>query len=69
MGNILKILVILILCSLNGFAQDPCLPGEDCAATDAPSTPLDGGVSLLIGAAALYGAKKLRDKKKQDEQL
>ena len=38
------------------FAQqdDPGLPGGD------PDVPLDGGLSLLIAAGAVYGVKKIR---------
>ena len=30
---------------------------------DPENTPIDGGASLLIGAAVIYGAKKLKDRK------
>ena len=39
------------------FPLDPvCDGGED------PDAPIDSGVGLLIGAAAFYTAKKLKDK-------
>ena len=28
-------------------------------------TPIDGGISLLVAGAAAYGAKKIRDRKKE----
>ncbi len=28
--------------------------------------PIDGGITLLLGAGASYGIKKLRDKRKKD---
>jgi hypothetical protein len=31
-----------------------------------PATPIDGGLSLLLGAGAIYGLKKLRDSNKKD---
>lgn len=31
------------------------------------AVPVTGGVALLVGAAAVYGAKKLRDKRKDQE--
>ncbi|MGZ5247011.1 MAG: PID-CTERM protein-sorting domain-containing protein [Flavitalea sp.] len=33
---------------------------------DPDPVPLDGGLSLLIGAGIAYGAKKAYDKKKKD---
>ena len=30
-----------------------------------PSTPIDGGLSLLLAGEAVYGIKKLKDMKKQ----
>lgn len=29
---------------------------------DDPGVPIDGGASLLVGAAVIYGAKKLKDR-------
>jgi hypothetical protein len=37
-----------------GGSQPPCWPP--------PCIPIDGGISLLIAAGALYGAKKSYDK-------
>ena len=42
-------------CSDSEFDPNPC--------GDNPDIPLDGGVSLLIGAGALYGIRKLRKQK------
>jgi hypothetical protein len=47
----------LAFASTEVFAQ----PGFDDDVTD---TPIDGGISLLVGAGVAYGAKKLHDKKK-----
>ncbi|MGZ3822185.1 MAG: PID-CTERM protein-sorting domain-containing protein [Bacteroidia bacterium] len=42
-----------------GGGAPPCFPG--------PCVPIDGGVSFLLAAAAVYGGKKLYDnQKKQD---
>lgn len=30
-----------------------------------PATPIDGGLSVLLAAAGIYGLKKLRDKKNE----
>ncbi|MBC7913099.1 MAG: hypothetical protein H7Y07_03155 [Pyrinomonadaceae bacterium] len=60
------ILLIFFIVNIQGVNAQGCLPGEDCGGGDPdtpPSTPLDGGVSLLIGAAAIYGIRKLRRKK------
>ena len=48
--------------SLPAFSQ--CDPDFDpfCADPD-EEVPLDGGSGLLIGAGALYGLKKLREKR------
>ena len=46
--------LLLTLVSLPLFAQ-PAPP---------PATPIDGGLSVLLAAGGLYGAKKIRDKMK-----
>ncbi|HXB38900.1 MAG TPA: hypothetical protein VNZ49_00065 [Bacteroidia bacterium] len=40
-----------------GGMSPPCWPP--------PCLPIDGGISLLIGAAAIYGGKKLYDFQKK----
>jgi len=35
---------------------------------DPGGVPIDGGASLLAGAAVIYGAKKLKDKSKKKEE-
>ncbi len=52
------IITLILMIPFTGMAQGPADPGGD------PSTPIDGGVSLLAGAAAVYGVKKLKDRKK-----
>ncbi len=54
--------LIILLIILNSIAiaramEDPGLPGGD------PDLPLDGGVSLLLAAGAVYGIKKIRQLK------
>ncbi len=39
------------------YGDDPGLPGND------PDVPLDGGISLLLAAGAVYGIKKIRQLK------
>ena len=33
-----------------------------------PATPVDGGLSILLGAGVAYGAKKVFDKQKNDKE-
>ncbi len=43
--------VVLLLLAFPIFAQSP-----------PPATPIDGGLSILLAAGGIYGAKKIRDK-------
>ena len=54
-----KVLIIIYLCliSVTVFAQGP---GFDDGVED---TPIDGGATVMIAAAAGYGIKKLREKR------
>lgn len=54
-------LLIIILLPFAGLAQDG--PGGDLPGD--PGTPIDGGASLLVGAAAVYGIKKVKDRRKK----
>jgi len=56
---ILIIIGILCFSVTIAFAQGPGF--ED----DVVDTPFDGGVTLIAAAAAGYGVKKLRDRKKK----
>jgi len=47
-----------MLLSLSVFAQ-PGDPGGN------PDVPIDGGISILIAAGALYGSKKIYDARKK----
>jgi hypothetical protein len=48
-------------------------PNDDGGSADAPGfgditdVPIDGGISLLVGAGFAYGAARLRKKKEEDE--
>lgn len=46
-------------CDINPQDLEVCGGGDP----DDPNAPIDSGVGLLIGAAALYTIKKLRDRK------
>ena len=47
----------------NGEGGSPDTPGFP---TD-PDVPIDGGISILVGAGFAYGAARLRKKKEEDE--
>lgn len=52
--------VVLMLRSILTMAiqaDDPGLPGED------PDLPVDGGISLLLIAGAIYGLKKINHRR------
>ncbi|MFZ6666410.1 PID-CTERM protein-sorting domain-containing protein [Peijinzhouia sedimentorum] len=52
----------LLFLSAVSYAQT--FGGPPSFTPDVLDNPIDGGLSLLLGAGAVYGAKKLRDKKK-----
>lgn len=54
------ILIIIIFLPIVALAQ----PGNGVPDDPGPEVPIDGGASLLVGAAALYGIRKMRDKRK-----
>jgi hypothetical protein len=60
LGKLVLIFALAILPFL-AIAQPP--PLED----DPGQVPIDGGASFLVGAAVVYGAKKLKDRKKLKE--
>jgi hypothetical protein len=55
---ILAMIAVASFLSLNVSAQVVADAGTD---PDFPDVPLDGGMSLLLGAGALYVGKKLRE--------
>lgn len=52
------ILILVTMVSYEVLAQGP---GFD---EDVEDTPVDGGVTLILAAAAGYGVKKINDKRK-----
>jgi hypothetical protein len=59
--QLLFLTLIISLCLFASVAN--AQPGfED----DVEDTPLDGGISLLVGAGVLYGAKKVAEMKKKN---
>ncbi len=60
---VMKALIVfsVLMISLGAIAQPPD-PLEDD-----PGVPLDGGLSVLIAAGVGYGAKKIHDARKKNE--
>ncbi|MES2458074.1 MAG: hypothetical protein V4594_21125 [Bacteroidota bacterium] len=59
---ILTILCCTVLHSTHAQQGDPGMPGGD------PDVPIDGGIAFLLLAGAAYGAKKIKDSRKDKEQ-
>lgn len=55
------------------YGQSACgefIHPDDCEIDiDDPNAPLDSGVGLLIGAAALYTIKKIRERKESNNDI
>lgn len=63
---ILTALFIVFVSSLSVAAPPPPSGGPGC--WPPPCVPIDGGISILIAAGALYGAKTLYNKHKENKQ-
>ena len=57
-----------------GSTYNDTEPSDDGGSADSPGfgddigdVPIDGGISLLVGAGFAYGAARLRKKKEEDE--
>lgn len=50
-------LMLLSIFTMAMQAEDPGLPGED------PDLPVDGGLSLLLIAGAVYGIRKINQRR------
>jgi hypothetical protein len=57
---------LLLLVTLTSWAQT--FGGAPSFAPDVLDNPIDGGLSLLLGAGAVYGAKKIRDYRKNNQE-
>jgi hypothetical protein len=67
MKHIVMTLVMLFVLSAVALAQN--FSGPPSFTPDVLDNPIDGGLGLLLGAGAAYGAKKLRDyRRKQQEE-
>ena len=61
---------IFILANINlTFGGPPPPPPPTPGCWPPPCVPIDGGISLLIAAGAIYGGKKLYNHKKEKHTL
>ena len=61
------ILLTFSLIFLSALTYAQSFGGPPSFTSDVLDNPIDGGLSLLLGAGAAYGAKKLRDKRRSDK--
>jgi hypothetical protein len=59
MKSIIITLTLVLVAGVAVFAQN--FSGPPSFTPDVLDNPIDGGLGLLLGAGAAYGAKKLRD--------
>jgi hypothetical protein len=59
-GRAIAIIVVIMFISIGGQSQ---ITWDDDAQQQDAMVPLDGGLSLLLGAGAVYGIRKLRKRK------
>jgi hypothetical protein len=65
MKNTLQVLILSLLCVV-------CFSTVSLAGPSDPNdsgVPIDGGASLLVGAAVVYGIKKYKDRKKEEQPI
>lgn len=62
--HIVVMIIIIVLFPSMADAQPPIPGGGSGNVSDAP---VDGGLSLLIAAGVGYGAKKIREKRKNQD--
>jgi len=62
----LTLTISLLFISVLSYAQS--FSGPPSFSPDVLDNPIDGGLSLLLGAGAVYGAKKLRDHRKNNKE-
>ena len=63
----LNIKTITTLCFIAALILPSLVHAQPVFDDDVNDVPIDGGLSLLIAAGVGYGAKKMRDKKKQQQ--
>jgi uncharacterized membrane protein len=70
MKNIISVILIVFAVSfgINSYAQAPPPPPPDHGSTgnqNGGNAPIGGGLAILLGLGAVYGGKKLYDKRKE----
>lgn len=67
------IFLFIVCCTTIIFSMPPQPPGggtgSGAPCWPPPCIPIDGGISLLIAAGAIYGGKKLYDARKEKNSL
>ena len=63
----LKISTIVTICFIAAVILPSLVHAQPVFDDDVNDVPIDGGLSLLIAAGVGYGAKKMRNKKKQQQ--
>ena len=61
--KIIYLLIVILYLSKYAVYAQPAAPGND-----PDSAPIDGGLSLLIAGGVGYGVKKLREKRKKQQE-
>jgi hypothetical protein len=61
----ISLTLVLLLLTLSSWAQT--FGGAPSFEPDVLDNPIDGGLSLLLGAGVVYGAKKIRDFRKNNQ--
>ena len=59
---IIFIVAVPLLCKAPPAGPSSCYPATNCI-------PIDGGISLLVAAGAIYGGKKLYSNRKEKKAL
>ena len=65
--NIIFSIVLILFWTSPLWAQ--VFSGPPSFTADVQDNPIDGGLSLLLGAGAIYGTKKIRDYRKGKKNL
>ncbi len=72
-ARIIFIFLFLLCLSVISYSMPPQPPGGGTGSGGPcwppPCIPIDGGISLLIAAGAIYGGKKLYDARKEKNTL